>query len=115
MSSINNLIRGVIYEREKYTDEEIKEFNDDLIDYVNSLVNYCAYEAKGTVKEKLDLFAHCILSTIDGESGSMGGYLLIPIPSGHFYNPNFYLPDNLYDYDIAGALHDQFDQSLQQQ
>ena len=105
----NELVRGVTYEKERYDEEERKEFRKGLIDHIRELIDYCESEdRRPTSREKLELLAYCILSTIDGNSGDIGGYLLIPIPESHFYDPNFTIPESLRNYDIAGELHSQF-------
>ena len=89
--------------------KKLKNTEKNLIEHINELIEYCESEDRRiTSKEKLDLLAFCILSTIDGCSGDIGGFLLVPIPESHFYDSNFYIPENLYNYDIAGELHSQF-------
>lgn len=108
----NELVRGIIYEREEYTEEEINGFRNDLIDHIHELVEYFANDNSPSIhtglpkteKEKLNLLAFGILTTIDGHSADIGGYMLVPIPESHIYDPNYALPDNLSNFDIAGTL-----------
>lgn len=105
-----SLMRGVTYEKEKFTQKEIDEFANEFVNYVNMLVGYFENtNSCKTTRERLNMLAFCILSAIDGEAGGIGGHLLIPIDGGDegdHLDPA--LPENLYDYDIAGALHDRF-------
>lgn len=108
------LIRGITYEKDELTQEEINHFRKEFLQYVADLVDYCATEnypsSTGTVidtRERLELLAFCILSCIDGESGCIPPFLLIPSNvDTENTDPRYVLPDNIYNFDIAGALHD---------
>lgn len=109
------LIRGVTYEKQELTQEETNHFRKEFLQYVANLVDYCATDntlhypsAKPMdIRERLELLAFCILSAIDGESGTIGPHALIPIEvDTENINQKYVLPDNIYNFDIAGALHD---------
>ena len=117
MVGYNGYQRGVSYEKDSYTPEEIKSEKEYLIKGINLLIKdilegtSIAGQPK-TEKEKLEFLAQGILSHLEGDAVTYGvytnGYILIPIPEGHTFDPKYTLPDSLYNYDIANGLCDTF-------
>ena len=111
-SDYDDLPRGIYYEKEKLTDEEIKKYKNNFLQYIGELVNYCENDNTPSfitnkplsTRERLELLAFSILSAIDGESLGTVGFIMIPMINCE--DEKYYLPDNIYDYDIAGSLHD---------
>lgn len=108
------LIRGVTYEKEKFNQKEIEYFQNSLLEYIARLIDYCenvdgpSWKTGNeiTTRERLELLAFSILSTIDGGSLGCGGFYVIPITEGHFTQPEYYIQDSIIEkYDIAGELH----------
>ena len=102
----DELTKGVVYEKENFTKEEVKYFQDQFLDHIVNMIDYVENESRSeTTKDKLELLAFTILSCIDGCSGDCGGFMLVPIPESHFEDPEYELPDNISNFDIAGELH----------
>jgi hypothetical protein len=89
----------------EYTQEEASE---KLIKHFWFILQYWEDLPDKTTHEKMSGMLHSILATLDGASGDMPGFKVIPIthPTDKEYHKSF--GDNWYsqtDVDIAGDLH----------
>ncbi len=63
--------------REKTKDEVVEE----ILDYVNMLIKYWAHESRRAgAEEKLEGFAHSMLTMLDGCSANLPAFNLVPCP-----------------------------------
>ena len=82
-------------------DRYIEKQRDDFLNHISNLIEEFDKDPQlKTSKDKMELLAFCILTSIDGVDYALPGYKLIPITE----NEN----DPYTDVDIAGALHDIF-------
>lgn len=83
--------------------------------HMTMLIRYWTKESRAeTTQERLEGLMHSILVTLDGNSGGMPGFYLIPsthegdkkyaIEKGHDYYPHV---EEIPGYDIGGALHEE--------
>lgn len=87
-----------------------------FLEHMASLVNYWENKSRAkTSKEKLDGLLHSILVTLDGGSGEMPSYIVIPSPHESDKDYQIERGDDYYPYcsgapkgtyDIGGALHE---------
>jgi len=108
-----NIFRGVGYMCREKTVEEIR---DEFVDHVGHLVDYWDTLPDKSCREKLEGLAHSILTTIDGESVALPGYIMIPnsclqdrdfhIEENENYYPVIDEKSPVRHFDIAGCLHE---------
>lgn len=87
------------------TEKQKQYYQKEYLKHVNNIIDYCANSPSlenDDIRKRLELLAFSILSAIDGESGAIGGFMMVPLP-----NEDIKIPDNISNYDIAGSLHDQ--------
>lgn len=91
-----------------YTKDEVR---DKFLEHVRDMANYWATTPQGgTVQERCEGVAFSILAMLDGNSGALPGFEVIPHPHPtdkeyHKSAGENWFPD---DCDIAGALHEKF-------
>jgi hypothetical protein len=95
----------------EYTSDEIRE---QFLDHIRGLIDYWSDESRAkNDKDKLSGLAHSILSTIDGGSVNLPGFILAPCPhetdkQWYIDNGKNYYPENKEtNSNIAGVLHEQ--------
>jgi len=93
-------------EPREYTPEEVRTM---FLDYIRGLVKYWAREDRvPDVKEKLEGLAFSILVTLDGESGGLPCFDVVPCPHEsdkeyHRDNGENWFPSGV---PLPGALHE---------
>jgi hypothetical protein len=95
------------------TPEEVRE---RFLRHVNGLVDYWDKVEKDTTKEKLRGLAFSILGTLDGCSGDIPGFIVVPCPhpddrEWHMERDEDWWPENNEPdviCDIGGSLHELF-------
>ncbi len=98
-----------------FTSDEVR---DQFLDHMRLLVHDCASHPRATLKESLEGLMFSVLVMLDGESGGMPPYHVIPCAShiakqnaivdGENYYRPFELPEGTVDVHDGQMLHELF-------
>lgn len=103
-------------EPKEWTEDEVR---NRLLDHFWMLIDYWDRESRATTpREKLEGLAFSILSTLDGESIPVPGFIVAPhacaedkeyhISQGENWYPENHQLDGLIKSDLGGGLHEHF-------